>query len=229
MLTCAAERESAELALLLMRTALQCGGASACKTRSGEQGEKYMRENILGRTTELARVICEKYADKEAVAIDATCGNGNDTVWLAERFGKVYAFDIQEKAVKATREKAVSRDLDNVTVFCTGHQHMAENVHEKAALIIFNLGYLPGGDKNIVTGTQTTLEAVRAALSLLKRDGLLCITMYPGHPQGAEEKEALMRLAAGLDKGIYHCVRTDMVNQPDNAPEILFITLKKGD
>ena len=188
-----------------------------------------MGENILSRTTELARVICEKYADKDAVAIDATCGNGHDTLWLAERFGKVYAFDIQEEAVETTRERAGSLDSGNVIVFCTGHQHMAEYVHEKAALIMFNLGYLPGGNKNIVTGTETTLEAVRAALSLIKKDGLLCITMYPGHQQGAEEKEALLRMAAGLDKGIYHCVRTDMVNQPDTAPEILFITLKKGD
>ena len=188
-----------------------------------------MGENILSRTTELARVICEKYADKDAAAIDATCGNGHDTLWLAERFGKVYAFDIQEEAVETTRERAGSLDSGNVIVFCTGHQHMAECVHEKAAFIMFNLGYLPGGDKTVVTGVDTTLEAVQAALSLLKKDGLLCITMYPGHPQGAEEKEALLHMAAGLDKRLYHCVRTDMINQPDNAPEILFVTLKKGD
>ncbi len=188
-----------------------------------------MEKNVLSRTTELARVICERYADKEGVAIDATCGNGNDTVWLAERFRKVFAFDIQEEAIVVTSELVRSRGLDNVTVFCAGHQHMAEYVHEKADLIMFNLGYLPGGNKNIVTGTETTLEAVRAALSLIKKDGLLCITMYPGHPQGAEEKEALLLMTAGLDKRIYHCVRTDMVNQPDTAPEILFITRKAGD
>ena len=199
------------------------------KPLAGNKEKNYMGENILSRTTELARVICDKYADKEAAAIDATCGNGHDTLWLAERFGKVYAFDIQEKAVEATRERVRSFEPGNVTVFCTGHEHMAEYVHEKAALIMFNLGYLPGGDKTIVTGTETTLEAVGTALSLLKKGGLLCITMYPGHPQGAEEKEALLRMAAGLDKGIYHCVRTDMVNQPDTAPEILFITLKAGD
>ena len=103
---------------------------------------------------------------------------------------------------------------------------MAEYVDEKVALVMFNLGYLPGGDKGITTGTDTTLEAVKAALSLLEKDGLLCIIMYPGHPQGAEEKEALLRLAASLDKREYHCVRTDMVNQSGGAPEVLFITLK---
>ena len=103
---------------------------------------------------------------------------------------------------------------------------MAEYVDEKVALVMFNLGYLPGGDKGITTWTDTTLEAVKAALSLLEKDGLLCIIMYPGHSQGAEEKEALLRLAASLDKREYHCVRTDMVNQSGGAPEVLFITLK---
>ena len=60
-----------------------------------------MEKNILSRTTELAKVICEKYANKEKTAIDATCGKGHDTLWLAERFGRVYAFDVQAKAVEA--------------------------------------------------------------------------------------------------------------------------------
>ena len=185
-----------------------------------------MEKNILSRTTELAKAICEKYAGKEKIAVDATCGNGHDTVWLAERFGRVYAFDIQEKAAEATRQLVKSRGFQNVKVINDSHEKMAEYVHEKVKLVMFNLGYLPGGDKEIVTETASTLKAIEAALSLLEKDGLVCITMYPGHPQGAEEKAALIRMAAGLDKSQYHCVRTDMVNQSEGAPEILFITLK---
>ena len=185
-----------------------------------------MEKNILSRTTELAKVICEKYAGKEKIAVDATCGNGHDTVWLAERFGRVYAFDIQEKAAEATRQLVKSRGFQNVKVINDSHEKMAEYVHEKVKLVMFNLGYLPGGDKEIVTETASTLKAIEAALSLLEKDGLVCITMYPGHPQGAREKAALIRMAAGLDKSQYHCVRTDMVNQSEGAPEILFITFK---
>ena len=185
-----------------------------------------MEKNILSRTTELAKVICEKYANKEKTAIDATCGKGHDTLWLAERFGRVYAFDIQEKAAEATRQLVKSRGFQNVKVINDSHEKMAEYVHEKVKLVMFNLGYLPGGDKEIVTETASTLKAIEAALSLLEKDGLVCITMYPGHPQGAREKAALIRMAAGLDKSQYHCVRTDMVNQSEGAPEILFITLK---
>ena len=182
-----------------------------------------MEKNILSRTTELAKVICEKYAGKEKRAIDATCGNGHDTLWLAERFGRVYAFDIQEKAAETTRQLVESCGFDNVKVINDSHEKMAEYVHEKVKLVMFNLGYLPGGDKNIVTERETTLKAVESSLGLLEKVGLLCITMYP---QGALEKAALIRMAVSLDKGRYHCVRTDMVNQPEGAPEILFITLK---
>ena len=54
-----------------------------------------MEINMLSRTTELPKAICEKYADGEQVAVDATCGKGYDTLWLAERFGMVDACDIQ--------------------------------------------------------------------------------------------------------------------------------------
>ena len=185
-----------------------------------------MEKNILSRTTELAKVICEKYANKEKTAIDATCGKGHDTLWLAERFGRVYAFDVQAKAAEATRQLVENSGFDNVTVINDSHEKMAEYVHEKVKLVMFNLGYLPGGDKNIVTERETTLKAVESSLGLLEKDGLLCITMYPGHPQGALEKAALIRMAVSLDKGRYHCVRTDMVNQPEGAPEILFISFK---
>ena len=184
-----------------------------------------MENNILSKTTELAKAICEKYSDKGKAAVDATCGNGHDTIWLAERFGKVYAFDIQQSAAEATRQLAESAGFDNVTVINDGHEKMAYYVPEKVGLVMFNLGYLPGGDKNVVTETATTLEAIETALSLLEKDGLVCITMYPGHPQGAAEKKAVLEMAASLDKCKPHCVRPYMVNHPDTAPEIFFITL----
>ena len=98
---------------------------------------------------------------------------------------------------------------------------------EKAAVIVFNLGYLPGGDKEITTHTESTLCALQAALELLRVDGLLCVTVYWGHPSGREEREAVLRWAKNLDKGIYHCVHTDMLNQPNCPPEIVLITKKK--
>ena len=95
-------------------------------------------------------------------------------------------------------------------------------------LIVFNLGYLPGGDKQRATQTETTLAALQAALDKLTIGGLLSVTMYWGHEAGKIERAAVLRWAAALDRSTYHCVHTDMCNQPNCPPEILFVTRKKS-
>ena len=186
-----------------------------------------MKTNILKNTTELAKVFCERYIDEDSVAVDATCGNGNDTLWLAGRCKKVYAFDIQKAATDATAAAVMSAGFDNVTVINDSHENMSEHVPGPADLFMFNLGYLPGGDKNITTDSCATLKALEAALGLLAVNGLVCVIMYWGHPQGAKEREAVLSWASTLDKGKYHCVHTDMINQPNCPPEILLVTSKR--
>ena len=193
--------------------------------------------NLLRNTTAIARAICQNYINEfrnccseEAaplIAVDATCGNGNDTLWLAESCDRVYGFDIQQSAISQTAALLEAHGLaDKARLFCDSHANMAKDISEEIAVIVFNLGYLPSGDKNITTDAETTLSALASSLSLLRVNGLLCVTMYPGHPAGKAEREAVLAWAALLDKRAYHCVHTDMLNQPDSAPEILFITKK---
>jgi hypothetical protein len=172
--------------------------------------------------------MCLQYADSSAVAVDATCGNGSDTLWLARHFAKVYAFDIQQAAIEATAARLEREQVTNVRLICDGHQNMVQYVKEPPKVIVFNLGYLPGAEKEVTTKPVTTMAAIRAALEILAVDGLLCVTMYQGHSQGYEERLQILEWAKGLDKRLYHCVRTDMVNQPALPPEILWITKKKG-
>ncbi len=183
--------------------------------------------NILKNTTALALAMCGQYTDAEGTAVDATCGNGHDTLWLAERFGKVYAFDIQQSAIDATRQRLEEAGLDNAELICDSHHRMDTYIKERPKLIMFNLGYLPGGDKSVSTDAGTTMDALATALKLLAVDGLLCVTMYQGHEAGYQERLQILDWAKQLDKGVYHCVRTDMVNQPNRPPEILWITRKK--
>ena len=188
-----------------------------------------MKKNILRDTTELAKVLCEKYIDGDcaSIAVDATCGNGHDTLWLAERCAKVYAFDIQESAVQATEKLLAEHGYENVSLICDSHALMSKYVEKQVNLIMFNLGYLPGGDRSVTTGRESTIEALTQSLELLVVNGLICVIMYWGHPQGAAERRAVLDWAAELDKGVYHCVHTDMINQPNCPPEILLITKKR--
>ena len=208
-------------------------------------------KNLLQSTTQLAQAIWEHYlspqlASGEYAAVDATCGRGNDTVWLAARCGRVYAFDIQPEAIAATREALHAADVSStreasyavsvsdataptpaVTLIEDSHADLAAYISEPIGLIVFNLGYLPGGDKDRTTTAASTLTALQAAADRLAVGGLLSVTMYWGHEAGKAERKAVLAWASELDRGIYHCVHTDMLNQPNCPPEILFITRKR--
>jgi len=211
--------------------------------------------NLIQHTTELAMHIAAGYVKPGDIVIDATCGNGHDTLRLAEmRPGHLYAFDLQPDAVRKTCEllerEGFGEELapgGSITVTCLGHEHMTEFFREQglcgntgpedrsadpaapgfASVILFNLGYLPGGDKQLTTRAETTLEAAKAGQLLLKKDGLLCITMYSGHPEGAEEKRALLAFAEGLDSKCWHVGYIRMLNQKNDPPEILLISRKR--
>lgn len=128
------------------------------------------------------------------LAIDATAGNGHDTVFLAERVGdsgKVLAFDVQAEAIAAARARVA--DLAGRVDFIHGsHVELAEHAAPgSAAAVMFNLGYFPGGDHAVITRTSGTLAALDAALGVLKPGGIVTVVCYPGHPGGDEESAAV--------------------------------------
>lgn len=188
-------------------------------------------KNILRNTTQTALLFLSQYLSPGETAVDATCGNGHDTVALAKLgAGTIYAFDIQQTAIQNTKDALIAQNLysDHIHLILDGHENMTRYIREKVQVVIFNLGYLPAASKEVITKTQTTLKAVSQALSLLKEDGLLCITMYSGHPGGKEEKEALLSFAQSLDTSLYHTAYINMLNQRNHPPELLLITLKRG-
>ena len=166
-----------------------------------------------------------------AVAVDATMGNGRDTLWLCEKVGAqghVYAFDVQAEAVAHTQALLAAKGVsDRVTLFCEGHEHMARFVKEPADAVMFNLGWLPGAQHGITTLTETTLLAVEGALSLLKPEGLMSICVYPGHAEGEREREALLAWAQALDAKRYDALLKRYLNQP-NDPPLMIAVKKKG-
>ena len=166
-----------------------------------------------------------------ARAVDATMGNGKDTLWLCRQVGpegRVYAFDLQPEAVRRTRAlleaEGVARRAE---LFCEGHQHMAALVKEPVDDVMFNLGWLPGAEHGVTTLVETTLPAAEAALSILRPDGLLTICVYPGHDEGARELEALTGWASGLDPARYDAMTKCYLNQPNCPPVLLAVKRKR--
>ena len=128
--------------------------------------------------------------------VDATAGNGYDTLFLAKlvgEHGEVHAFDVQSAALDSTSERLQEAGvLSRCTLYHRGHEEMSEVLPMGAyAAMIFNLGYLPGGDRSRITRSQTTLEALRQAEELLAPGGVLVVVTYPGHEGGWEEASAV--------------------------------------
>lgn len=178
-----------------------------------------------------AREMIEGAMYEGARAIDATMGNGHDTQWLCElagENGRIYAFDVQAEAVERTRERLAQNGLESRAVlFCAGHERMGNFVPEQVDAIVFNLGWLPGAEHGVTTQTATTLQAVNAALELLKEDGLMTVCIYPGHDEGTHELNALMQWASELDDRRYDALLKTYLNQPNDPPRMLAVRKKK--
>ena len=179
--------------------------------------------NIITKTTELVKKFWLEYINEDSVAIDATVGNGNDTLFLSERCRKVYGFDIQQEAINVTKQKLVK---ENTELFCASHDRMAELIKEKADIMVFNLGYLPNGNHDVTTSAETTVEAVSQALNIINKGGLISIVMYWGHEEGKREREAVLSLARALDEKTFHVMYISFPNQANCPPEAILITRK---
>jgi len=156
--------------------------------------------------TMLAQEAVGRVLEDGALAIDATVGNGHDTLFLADRLapgGQVIGFDIQPRALEGTRARLEAAGLDAVaTLHLCGHENMSQRVpgdwHGRVSAVMFNLGYLPGGDKGLTTSPASTLGALDQAVSLLRTGGLVSLLVYRGHPGARAEADAILAWLDGL-------------------------------
>jgi len=168
------------------------------------------------RLTELAREAVREVLRPGERAIDATVGNGHDTLLLARLVGpdgRVIGFDVQRLAIDQTRARLRAAGLEaRVTLLHVGHEQMAARVppdwYGRVGVVMFNLGYLPGGDKTLITGPATTVAALDQAASLLRIGGLLSVLIYRGH-QGAGGEVAAVADWLGNLSGAFRVTRHD--------------------
>lgn len=182
----------------------------------------------LGGAREWARAFVEENVKEGAKVIDATMGNGYDTVWLAKlvgESGKVYAFDVQSEAVENTRKRLENENLlPRTALYLKGHENLGLTVRSMVDAVVFNLGWLPGFEKSIRTKCKTTLSAVNQAISMLKPGGIMTICVYPGHKEGDEELSALTEWAEGLNEKQFDALIFRYANISKKPPVLIAIT-----
>lgn len=181
-----------------------------------------MFPNVL----EVARQLIRERVEEGEIVIDATMGNGIDTLFLAQLVkeqGKVIAYDIQPQALAKTKERLEQHGASQqVELNQCSHEEMA-HLQLKVGAIMFNLGYLPGADKEITTTAPSTLRAIEAGLELLRRGGIMTIMIYWGHAAGEVEKGAVESFCQKLDQSRFLVLKYQYVNQQNQAPFLLAI------
>jgi SAM-dependent methyltransferase len=167
----------------------------------------------------------ERVSPGDRVA-DATCGNGQDTLLLAELVGdagRVWALDIQDDALSRTRERLVAAGLaERVELVHAGHERLGELVPGPLMAVVFNLGYLPAGDRTVTTTAATTIAALGQANGLLASGGLVLIAVYTGHDHG-NEWEAVRGWAAGLHPHEFNVWQARQLNRSPAAPFLVVV------
>ncbi|SDK09216.1 tRNA (mnm(5)s(2)U34)-methyltransferase [Sediminibacillus albus] len=172
---------------------------------------------------------------KEAIysgdtVIDGTCGNGYDTLFLSNLVGEsgtVYAIDIQQAAIENTTSLLKKHQISNTVLLLEDHQYIKRHIPEEASgtigAAIFNLGYLPGSDKQTITTPESTISAIEAITEILRPGGVIAIVVYYGHKGGEIEKDALLNYAGSLDQKTFHVLKYEFINQKNDPPFLLAI------
>ena len=178
--------------------------------------------------TKLAHSIVKRAIQPGDTAIDATAGNGHDTLFLAQcvqQQGRVFSIDVQHSAIESTAEKLQSKGVTHVIQIEGDHSVILDQLtqeSETARAIMFNLGYLPGGDKQRITTKDTTRKAVSSGLRLLSTGGVMTVTAYRGHPGGQEEASAVEEIAQQVPVDNF---TVDVIpgSEENNESPILFV------
>ena len=181
---------------------------------------------------DLAQAYWKALVKKGDTVIDATCGNGHDTLKLSQLAlssdkGKVYAFDIQPQAIQSTlhllKTHLSQEELNRVSLMEHCHSTFPEEIcPESVKLCVYNLGYLPGGDKTQTTKTHSTLASLQKMEPLLQRGGAISMTCYPGHAEGEAELQILLQYVQQLSPKEWSCCHHTWENR-HKSPTLLLI------
>lgn len=179
-------------------------------------------------TVKLSHEHMKEHISTGNTVIDATAGRGRDTLFLSELVGEnghVYAFDIQQEAIDSTEALLKENGKKNYTLILDSHENMKSHV-QNAKAVVFNLGFLPGGDHSIFSHGDTSIRAIEAALDIIDEDGFVSVCIYHGGDTGFEERDTVLDYLENLDQKEYTVMLQSFHNRHGYPP--LFVIIEKN-
>lgn len=185
-------------------------------------------DNKSSHISRFIDLILEEKIKQGDTVVDATLGLGRDSVKLAKLVGpkgKLIAFDIQEDAIKKSKDLFFLQrvPMDNVNLHLACHSQIDKYVKDQVDFAIMNLGYLPGSDKKVMTQAKTTIGFIEKTLGLLRPYGAMLISFYPGTDQGLEEMEEVMVYLKTIRQEDFNIIHLNFINQRGRPPELVVL------
>ncbi len=181
--------------------------------------------NLFLRNVDIVHSCLKEYVSLGDLVIDATSGNGYDTLFLAKLGAKVTSFDIQQIALDRTKSLLEKNGvIDSVKLILDSNENITNYFSEgQISAISYNLGYLPDGDESITTTADTTINSLKSALPLLKIYGVISIVSYRGHNNGREENLKLDDFLYSLDEKDFLVIKHETYNRKSSPPIVYFV------
>lgn len=180
----------------------------------------------------MSHMFLAPYIPAAKCIVDMTCGNGHDTAFLASLMTDdtiLYAFDIQECAIEATKQRLAEMSLHRkqVEYRCGSHDVLVSQIDDAVDIVVFNLGYLPSGNHLLYTKSEITIKAIKICLNKIAKNGIIIIAAYPGTEAGAQEEQAVHAFLKEIPQRIFDISTWKPVNQV-HCPPVLYIIQKRG-
>ena len=186
---------------------------------------------MLKNAMQFSHQLLKEVVQPNDLIIDATMGNGHDTLFMSQlisKKGHLYSFDVQSSAIKNTQKILIASKVDEnkISLIKDSHENINHHVTNPIKAALFNLGYLPGSDKSIITQPSSTLRAIKECMDLSIKHTRIIIVSYYGHPGGKKELEEVEKFIKKIDQHKFNCLKYEFINQ-QNEPPILFCIEKR--
>ncbi len=171
------------------------------------------------KITDLTKRILLENVENKNVSVDFTLGHGNDALFLSSHFDMVYAFDIQRQCIEEFR----SMNLKNVKLILDTHANLDKHI-DSFDCGMYNLGYLPNGNKMITTLSESTIISLSKAVNIMNVGGFISVVLYVGHEKGIIESKEVLNFCSRLCNKSFNVAYLNLINK--NSPPSLVLINK---
>jgi ubiquinone/menaquinone biosynthesis C-methylase UbiE len=171
---------------------------------------------------DLSRCLVDLHIEKGAVCVDATCANGDNTLYLSKKVGQsgfVYSLDKSQEACRTASSLLRRNSVTNAKVICDDYENIDAHIFKKIDCAIFDL---PSDYKNITT-SEKLISAIIKTLELLNSGGIINLCICVSNDKGRKDEKKIEKFYSKLNKDEYQILYINQPNKKNLTNKVYFV------